>query len=212
MSSVKLAVPKERLNHAVVALGEFRAWAKILLKDAEFSGPSEVYWAADRQQSMLVMYAAPAGEPIGSGIEYSVIAEAIKRTVAIRSRRRVLETCEMREPKPGWWREIQKAYAPLFERSARGVGDGWVDLTLALADWLWQIDIDTLRIDEYVCRDAALDIDAQGYDDQTFGILGAFEMLSSHVCDECGAPGKTYVREPLPAITKCQKHKLEEDE
>lgn len=211
MNSVKLAVPKDRMNQAVAALRDFQAWSEVLLKEADFSGPETVYWADDRN-SMLVLYTAPPSERFGTAVGYKTIAEAIFRTVAVRSRRRNPDGTMTPVP-DGWWPIMTKAFAPLFgDCRERDVGDGWIDLTLALADWCWSLDQDRksglLRFREYTDRDGELRIDAAGYDDKSFEVLESFEWLSAHVCETCGAPGKTYGRGAIfPAVTACVDHK-----
>src|SRR5690606_12764957 len=143
-----------------------------------------VQWNPQRQWAEMI-YTPPPDEA-------AYIAEAIARMVAVRSRRRDPDTGQLRPTTHWWWPLVKLHIRPLFDGCRdREVGHGWLDLTLALADWICVPD-GTVMIDVFSDRDGELRVDMSGYDDDVFSRVTSFELLSRHVCSTCGAPGKVY--------------------
>ena len=210
MIRVKLDVPGDRIQPAIRSLHNFRKWSSVLLAKADFKGAEAITWSEERQ-ACLVVYTNPHGKSAPWGVEHKIIAEAITRMVAVRSRRRNPDGSLLPVPKQ-WWNKVREGFAPMFDACReQEVCDGWIDLSLALADWCWELNESTpgrlLRFEVFAARDGLLYSDATGYDDVLFQILEAFDMLSGHICETCGAPGKTYDRgSVLHAVTRCGDH------
>lgn len=175
----------------------------LLMPNARNFQLERVVWNAQRH-CCDVIYTKPKFQ---DGPE-SFLAETIARTLAVRSRRMHPETGRVTPPIDEWWRVMRLEFKPLFNNCSPGrhVGAGWVDLTLALADWLYDGE-SILRMDDFASRDGELVAEVSGYDDSQFKIVSAFETLSTRICETCGAPGKSWPGDALrPAITACGLH------
>lgn len=183
--SIRIDADAKHIGLAGAAARDFLGFAEKALADVLWDGLDAVRWNPERQW-VEAIYTPPPGEA-------AYIAEAIARMVAVRSRRRDLETAKLRPAIGEWWPLAKLQFRPLFDGcGSREVGHGWIDLTLALADWVWTPDC-TLRFDHFAERDdGALRIDMSGFDEEDYARVTGFELLSRHVCSTCGAPGKVY--------------------
>lgn len=190
---IRLEVDAEHTAVTSRAGRDFLGFARLALPDVRAGGLQSVKWNPHRQWAEMI-YVPPPGEA-------AYIAEAIARMVAVRSRRRDLETGALRPAIEEWWRLTKLNFAPMFDGCrSREVGNGWLDLTLALADWLWTPD-GTVMIDDFADRDGELRVDMSGYGEEDHARVTAFELLSRHVCSTCGAPGKVYDTDPIFATS-----------
>src|SRR5690606_32084549 len=99
---------------------------------ADFKGAEAITWSEERQ-CCLIVYTNPPGAIAPWSVEYKIIAEAIARIVAVRSRRRNPDG-SLRPVPNRWWPKFREGFSPLFDACReQEVGDGWIDLTLALA-------------------------------------------------------------------------------
>jgi hypothetical protein len=197
--SIRLEVRPEHMSVATRAGHDFLGFARIALADVLWDGLDAVAWDPERQ-CVRFIYTPPPGEA-------AYIAEAIARMVAVRSSRRDVKTGQLRTATHWWWPLVKLNFRPLFDDCRdREVGHGWLDLTLALADWIWTPDGEIL-IDVFCDRDGELRVDMSGYDVETHARVTAFELLSRHVCSTCGAPGRVYERNSLfAAVVACPAH------
>lgn len=201
---VKMLADPAHMQAAMIAGREYFAWQHLLLSHSKDFKLQRVAWNSERQ-CCDVLYTKPRGR-LG---ESSYIAEAIARMIAVRSRRRDPETGLLRPVIDEWWRLTRLEFSPLFDRCipSKHVGNGWVDMTLALADWLYDKE-STAQIEDYESHDGDLVAEITGYSDRQFRIVEAFETLSHHVCEMCGAPGKNYAGDALrPGVTACDLHR-----
>lgn len=197
--SIRIDADSKHTAMCTFAARDFLGFARLALPEAK-GILQAVQWNPQRHWAEMI-YTPPADEA-------GYIAEAIARMVAVRSRRRDLNTGQLRPAIAEWWPLVKLNFRPLFDGCwAREVGTGWLDLTLALADWLWTPD-GTLRFDHFAAGDdGELRVDMQGYDHIDQARVTAFELLSRHVCSACGAPGRVYERNSLfPAVVACPAH------
>lgn len=120
----------------------------------------------------------------------ALVVELIARTIECRSRRWVVEEQRLLQM-PTEWPEVLRKRWPGQLGCDLSIGDGWVDLLIAVQSWLeelcaeapWryvQEKLGGLRLAPGGLRGAVTAADE---------IITIAEVLSEHICDECGAPG-----------------------
>lgn len=123
---------------------------------------------------------------VGEGPVWSVVVELATRVTAARSRRWDAETRKVR-PIPKGWRNLAAEAFPFLCHLE--IGDGWSDLMITTAGWIAEIGPEPgWRFSQIKEKYGTLRL----YDafEAVEDICDAAELLSGHMCEKCGAPGR----------------------
>lgn len=147
----------------------------------------------------------PAGRmqyTVGEGPEWAAVVELPARITAFRSRRWYPITRTVKPIPPAWQTLAIESFPFLCHME---IDHGWADLMIVAAGWIAEIGppqgFGSSQIKE---KYATLRWYFDGPDDGIADIIEAAELLSGHICEKCGRPGK--LREGGWMSTRCDEH------
>lgn len=147
----------------------------------------------------------PAGRvayTIGEGPSWSSVVELAARITAVRSRRWYPITRTVK-PIPPKWQDLSREAFPFLCHME--IDHGWADLMIAASGWIAEIGPPAgFRSSQIKEKYATLRWYVDGPDDGIEDILEAAELLSGHICEKCGRPGR--LREGGYFTTRCDEH------
>lgn len=195
-------------------LHEFEITARAVLGDDADATGFAVTGAAVDLKTMAVR-PRYAGVPAGARMhpegywtpDRPTMIELLARICHIRSRRWDPIDQVVADPDPGWVASFRTRWPRIFDCEMSCCG-GWADLIEAVTAWLEERDelVPFVQIKEKFGE-------IRMYPDGRLGDFGndlttiAEHFLSGHICELCGAPGKTSNADYL--MTLCDRHRRE---
>ncbi len=160
------------------------------------SSPETLTWAVE-----------PGNRPVGEHSQpprREIVGELVDRMLKLRWRRLDPVAGTIVPPSRDDLDSLRKRY-PSFPHYPDH-GPGWTDLSAAMLEWIggsgadasWRI---TDAKEKYGCMSLFFSGDTGPLGDE---IIEATELVSEHVCDVCGAPGR--LREGGWLMTRCDEH------
>ena len=138
-------------------------------------------------------------------IDRAVLVELALRTASARAKRWLVDEQRLL-PMPESWRAVLRSTAQERFKCETSIGAGWVDLLLAVDDWLVEIGQPATwgQIKE---KYAGIRLYADNsFDEPGNDIIDHAENgYSQNVCETCGAPGRTRDRSGW-SYTSCDEH------
>lgn len=133
------------------------------------------------------------------------VVEMALRTASARAKRWIVDEQRLL-PVPANWREIVGMQTGDRFKCELSIGAGWVDLLLAVDDWLIELGQPVVWSQIKQKMGSLRAYQDTSLDDVTLDVIDHAEsVLSRRICETCGAPGRTRDRNGW-YYTSCDEH------
>ncbi|WP_127753903.1 hypothetical protein [Devosia sp. 1566] len=183
-----MADDMEYLAFAAGLVDEFSAQGKRVLPEGT---PFLVRGATHSDAGIRMLYDVEPGVLVGGkhGPPAEAVLELLARTYRVRSRRVDRMTWTVPALTDAWW-EAAATHFPILRGGGMEFDAGWGDLCIAMADWLAEAapELEPFRQTKEKFGELRLYYGpGEGLAQQ---IVDSAELLSTRICEVCGAPGK----------------------